>query len=45
MSKLKLGPFTFNVLKQDGNRILLSWIEQCGAMKTRWVLIPKGGLK
>ena len=36
MSQIKIGPFTFYVLKQDGNRILLSWTESSGIVKERW---------
>jgi hypothetical protein len=39
MSKLKIGVFTFTVLKQNGNRFLLQWIENSGKVKERWVLI------
>lgn len=38
MSSIKIGPYTFKVLKQVGNRLLLSWIESTGVEKTRWVI-------
>lgn len=41
MSQIKIGPFTYIVLKQDGNRLLLSWIETSGIEKTRWVTLNK----
>lgn len=36
---LFLGPYKYNVLKRDGNRVLLSWIESTGIYKEMWLLI------
>ena len=38
MSKMIIGNITFNVLKRDGNRILLEWTESSGIIKTRWII-------
>jgi len=40
MSKLIIGNVTFDVLKQNGKRVLLSWTEtHSGVVKERWVLL------
>lgn len=41
MSQIQIGPYKFNVLKQEGNRLLLSWIESSGIEKTRWIILNK----
>lgn len=38
MSQIQIGPFTFKVLKQDGNRLLIQWFEK-DIEKTRWVML------
>ena len=37
MSQIVIGPFKYNVLKQDGKRLLLAWTESDGTQKERWV--------
>lgn len=40
MSVIVIGPYRYKVLKQDGNRVLLGWVESAtGIEKTRWVLL------
>lgn len=41
MSKLIIGNVTFNVLKQDGTKLLLQWREASGIVKERWVVVPE----
>lgn len=36
---LKIGPYSFVVLKRDGDFALLQWIEQDGIEKQRWVKV------
>jgi hypothetical protein len=39
--KIQIQGTVFNVLKRDGNRLLLAWTEKTGENKTRWILINK----
>lgn len=43
MSQIQIGPFKYNVLKRDGNRLLLQWTESTGVEKTRWVILKTLG--
>lgn len=47
MSEILIGAFRFKVLKQDGSRVLLAWIESTGEQKERWFNLKnlKGQLK
>jgi hypothetical protein len=38
-----IGPYKYTVLKREGRRMLLSWIESTGIYKETWLLI-KGGI-
>lgn len=38
MYKIQLGPYVFIVLKQVGNRMLLSWTDSYGIQNERWVI-------
>lgn len=40
MSQIQIGPYKFNVLKQDGKRVLLQWFEN-DVEKTRWVILTR----
>jgi len=45
MGILKIGNTSFIILRQEGRRVLLSWIEASGIEKTRWVILDKNSAK
>lgn len=40
---IKIGPYTYNVLKRETNRILLSWTESTGIYKEMWFILKEAG--
>jgi hypothetical protein len=41
MNTIKIGPFQYRIIKVDGRRILLSWIETTGVEKQRWIILKQ----
>lgn len=42
MSQIVIGPYRYTVLKQDGDRVLVSWIDSItGIHKQLWINIKK----
>lgn len=39
MSAIKIGPYTFRIIKQNGRKVLLAWTEASGVEKTRWLTL------
>lgn len=35
---IMIGPFRYNVLKREDNRILVAWTESTGIYKELWIL-------
>jgi hypothetical protein len=42
---LQIGPYKYNVIKRDGNRALVQWVESTGIERTMWLLIKKTAIK
>lgn len=38
---LQLGPYKYNVLKREGNRVLLSWTETTGIYREMWMILKR----
>lgn len=39
---LNIGPYKYNILKREGNRVLVSWIEaKDNIYREMWLLIKK----
>ncbi len=38
---IQLGPYKYNVLKREGNRMLVSWTESTGVYKELWLIVKK----
>lgn len=36
-----IGPFRYNVIKRENNRILIGWTESTGIYKEVWILYKK----
>lgn len=36
---ITIGPYKYTVLKREGRRMLLSWIEATGIQREMWLLI------
>lgn len=37
-----IGPFRYNILKRETNRILVAWTETTGIYKETWILLKNG---